>query len=167
MKKTLLLLTAMLFPAAALAAGAMKPGLWEMTMKSDALKDVPQIPKEQLEQMRRMGIEVPQMSGGAIVSKVCVTPQMAASQAPGLGEMEMGCKPKNTKHSGASYSADIVCNGDLKGTGKVSGKFEGGERYTSVYEFKGTMHGQPVNHRQESSGRWLAKDCGSVRPLGD
>lgn len=165
MKRTLPLLAVLLL-ANAWGADAMKPGLWELTMKSDALMAMPRIPKEQLEQMRKMGIELPQISGGAMVSKVCVTPQMAASQAPGLEGMEHGCKPKNFKRSGNSYSADIVCSGELKGTGKVSGTFEGDERYAAVYEFTGTMHGQPVNHRQESSGRWLGKDCGNVRPMG-
>lgn len=167
MKKTMLpFFACALLANAAWAADAMKPGLWEMTVKSDAFKDMPQIPPEQMEQMRKMGINVPQFSGNGMVSKVCITPKMAAQQAPGLDKMESGCQTKNMKRSGGSYSADIVCSGDMKGTGKVSGSFSGNERVSTVYDFKGTMDGEPVSHHQESSGRWLGKDCGGVRPMG-
>ena len=169
MQKTMLpLLLCALLAGPAWAAGEMKPGLWEVTMKSNALKNLPQIPPEQMEQMRKMGVNVPQFKDGGIVSKVCVTPEMATRQAPGLDKMETGCQAKNHKRSGNSYSADIVCTGgDLKGTGKVAGTMSGSERFSSTYDFKGSMHGEPVAHHQESSGRWLAKDCGNVRAFGN
>lgn len=148
------------------AETAMKPGLWEMTMKSDAIKNMPKIPPEQMEQMRKMGVNVPQMQNGAMVTKVCVTKQMAESQTPGVEKNEMGCETKNYKRSGNSYSADIVCNGaDMKGEGKAKGTFAGDQSFTSTYDFKGTMHGQPVNQHHESSGKWLGTDCGSVKPV--
>lgn len=168
MKKLVLPVLFCTFTGAALAAdGQMKPGLWEMTMKSDAMKAMPKIPPEQMEQMRRMGMNVPQFQDGGMVSKVCVTPEMASREAPGMDQMETGCQPKNMKRSGNSYSADIVCTGAaMKGSGKVSGTFTGKERFTSTYNFKGTVHGQPVSHRQETSGRWLGADCGAVKPMG-
>jgi hypothetical protein len=152
---------------AAWAEGQMKPGLWEMTMKSNAMKHMPKIPPEQMEQMRRMGMNVPDFKDGGMVSKVCVTPQMAARDAPGMDQMETGCQAKNMKRSGNSYSADIVCTGAaMKGNGKVSGSFSGKDRFSSTYDFKGTVQGQPVSHHQETSGRWLGADCGSVKPMG-
>lgn len=148
------------------AETAMKPGLWEMTMKSDAIKNMPKIPPEQMEQMRKMGVNVPQMQDGAMVTKVCITKQMAESQTPGVEKNEMGCETKNYKRSGNSYSADIVCNSaDMKGEGKAKGTFAGDQAFTSTYDFKGTMHGRPVNQHHESSGKWLAADCGSVKPV--
>ena len=165
-KAILLLLAGAAASHAAWAAGGeMKPGLWELTVKSDAFKDMPRLPPEQLEQMRRMGVNVPRFSGAGVVSKVCITPQMA-QQAPGLERMENGCRPQNFRRSGNGYSADIVCTGALQGSGKVSGTFAGDDRFTSLYEFKGTMNGATVDHRQESSGRWLSGDCGGVRPIG-
>lgn len=149
-----------------LAETAMKPGLWEMTMKSDAIKNMPKIPPEQMEQMRKMGVNVPQMQDGAMVTKVCITKQMAESQTPGVEKNEMGCETKNYKRSGNSYSADIVCNGaDMKGEGKAKGTFGGDQSFTSTYDFKGTMHGRPVSQHHESSGKWLGADCGSVQPV--
>src|SRR3569832_2467893 len=76
MKKTVLslLMCSLLFSAAgAWAAGQMKPGLWEITMKSDAKKNMPKIPPKQKKKMREMGIDMPQMSDGGMVTKVCIT----------------------------------------------------------------------------------------------
>ena len=171
MRKTavpLLLCSLLAVSPFAFSAAQMKPGLWEMTMKSDAMKNMPKIPPEQIDQMRKMGVEVPQIQNGAMVTKVCITKQMAEStQAPGLEKNEMGCQTKNYQRSGNTYSADIICNGaDMKGEGKAKGTFAGDQGFTSTYDFKGTMHGQPVSQHHESSGKWLANDCGSVRPMG-
>ena len=152
---------------AASAAGQIRPGLWEMTIKSDAFKNIPKMPPEQLNKMREMGINIPQMQDGGMVSKVCITREMAErDDATQLNQKESGCESKNYRRSGNSYSLDVVCNGpDLKGNGTMKGSYSGNERFSSTYDFKGTSHGQPVNHRQESSGKWLAADCGSVKPI--
>lgn len=165
-KLTLALL--MLPMLSASAADQMKPGLWEMTMKSDAMKSMPKIPPEQMEQMRKMGINVPQMQDGAMVTRVCVSREMAErDQLPQAMGKDMGCQPKNMQRSGNGYSLDIICDGPaMKGEGKAKGTFAGSERFTSTYDFKGTMHGQPVNQHHESSGKWLGADCGDVKPVG-
>ena len=38
---------------------------------------------------------------------------------------------------------------------------------SSVYDFKGTSHGKPMNQHIENQGKWLGSDCGNVRPIGD
>lgn len=145
-----------------------KAGLWEMSMKTDAMPSMPKLSPGQLEQMRKMGIQAPQMQGGAMVSKVCITKEMAErEQAPGA-EKESGCQSKNYQRSGASYSADIFCDGpSLKGEGKVKGVFSGQESFSSTYEFKGTAQGQAVKQRHDSSGKWISADCGDVKPMGE
>lgn len=147
------------------AAEKMKPGLWEMSMKSDAFKNMPKMSADQMAQMRKMGVNVPQMQDGAVVSKVCITKEMAERDQAPMGRNESGCQSKNFQRSGNAYSSDIVCDGpDMKGMGKVKGTFAGDTGFTSTYEFKGTAHGQPVNNRHESSGKWLAADCGAIKP---
>jgi hypothetical protein len=152
----------------ALAAGQMKPGLWEMSMKSDAFKAMPKMSPQQMEQMRKMGVNVPQMQDGAMVSKVCMTKEMVEREQPPMGRNEVGCQTKNFQRSGNSYSGDIVCDGSvMKGTGKVKGTFAGDTGFTSTYDFKGTTQGQPVTHHSETNGKWLAADCGSVKPVSE
>jgi hypothetical protein len=169
MRKSLfpILIVALSAPAAALAAGITKPGLWQMTMKSDAMKNMPKLPPEQLEQMKKMGITLPQMQDGAMVTKVCISKEMAARDEPPAMAAQSGCQPKNYQRSGSTYSVDIVCNGaEIKGQGKARGTITG-DNFTSTYDFQGTMHGQPVNQHHETSGKWLGADCGDVKPIGD
>lgn len=158
-----------LFHAAAWAAEQIKPGLWEMTMKSDAMKNMPKIPPEQMEQMRKMGITIPKMQDGSITSKVCISKEMAErDQLPQTSQKESGCQSKNYQRTGSNYTVDIVCDGpDMKGEGKVKGKFSGNESFSSTYDFKGTAQGLPINQRHESSGKWLGADCGNVKPLSE
>jgi hypothetical protein len=150
---------------AALAAGQMKPGLWEMTIKSDAMKNMPKIPPEQLEMMKKHGVTLP--SAGGITQKVCMTKEaVERDESEALTRNQSGCQSKNMQRSGGSFSADIVCDGpEMKGTGKVKGTYAGSEGYSSTYSFKGTSHGQPVDMTQETSGKWLSADCGSVKPV--
>jgi hypothetical protein len=151
------------------AAGPMKPGLWEMTMKSDTVKSMPKISPQQMEQMRRMGINMPQMQDGAMTMKMCITREMAErDQAPPQGRNDSECQSRNFQRSGSNYSVDIVCDGPhMKGEGKGHGTFSGNESFTSVYDFKGTAGGRPVTQHHETTGKWLGADCGDVKPMGN
>lgn len=150
------------------AAGPMKPGLWEMTVKSDSLKNMPQIPPEQLDRMRQMGITVPQIGNGGMVTRVCISKAMAEREAPPTQQHQSDCETRNFHRSGSSYSLDIVCNGpDMKGKGKVVGTYSGNTKFESTYDFRGTMHGNQTSQHTETSGRWLGTACGSVRPADE
>ena len=163
-----ILLLSML-PAAAWAAGQTRPGLWEMTIRSDAMKNMPKISPEQMEQMRRMGINMPQMQGNGMVTKVCISREMAErDELPAMAQREAGCQVRNMQRNAGGYSMDIVCDGPvMKGEGKAKGSFSGDSSFTSTYDFKGSMHGQPVDQHHETSGKWLSADCGNLKPIGN
>jgi hypothetical protein len=169
MRKTgWLVLSLALTASFAFAQDKLKPGLWEMTMKSDAMKNMPKISPEQMEQMRKMGVHVPQMQDGGMVTKVCITKEMAEREQMPMTQNESDCQTKNYQRSGNTYSVDVVCNGpDLKGNGKMKGKMNGSESFSSTYDFKGTAHGQPINQKHENSGKWLSTDCGNVKPMAE
>jgi hypothetical protein len=173
MRKTTMLMFAMLATSgASMAAGQMKPGLWEMSMKSDAMtnamKNMPKMSAEQIEQMKKMGVTLPSQDG-VMKSKVCISKQMAErDEAPRMDQKDTGCQSKNYQRSGNGYSVDIICDGpNMKGTGKATGTFSGNESFNSTYAFKGTSHGQPVDHKQDASGKWLGADCGSIKPMDE
>jgi Protein of unknown function (DUF3617) len=158
--------------AFAWAAGQTKPGLWEMTIRSDAMKNMPKMSPEQMEQMeqmRRMGINMPQMQGNGMVTKVCISKEMAESdELPAMAQKEAGCQVRNMQRNAGGYSMDIVCDGSgMKGEGKAKGSFSGDSSFASTYDFKGTMHGQPVDQHHETSGKWLSADCGNIKPIGN
>lgn len=161
--------TAMLVLSDVHAAGKMKPGLWEMSMKSDAMREMPKIPPEQLEKMKQMGIKMPLMENGAITHQICITREMAERDHPPMAQKEQSmCKPLNINQSGNSYTMDLICDSqELKGKGTVRGSFNGSSNLRSVYDFKGTSRGRPVVQHMETTGKWLSADCGKVKPLGD
>ena len=167
--RTLVLGIAVLLPMSlpVSAADQMRPGLWEMQMQSDALRNMPAIPPQQLEQMRSMGIEVPNIQNNSIVTKVCIPKEMAErQQVPMIDKEQTGCEMEDYSRSGSQYSANIVCDGpQMKGKGVVKGKLLGEDRFESTYDFDGTIDGQPVKHKQTSSGKWIAANCGNVKPL--
>ena len=165
-----LLMLLMLFAVTAVqAAGQMKAGLWEMTMKSDMMKNMPKMSPEQMEQMRRMGANVPQMQDGAMVTKACVSKEMAErEEPPQMSQKESGCEAKNYQRTTSGYTLEIVCDGaNMKGEGTVKGTFAGNERFNSVYDFTGIVKGKPVSQHHEISAKWIGAACGDVKPLSD
>ncbi|MBS0309159.1 MAG: DUF3617 domain-containing protein [Proteobacteria bacterium] len=180
MRKTtvsLLVCTLLGLCTAASAAERMKQGLWEMNMKNDQLakQQMPKLSPQQMEQMKKMGINMPQMHDGMMTNKVCISKAMAERDHPPLERRDSGCQAKNFQWSGSSYSAEIVCDGpNMQGVGKVKGSLSGGTllssgntAYQSTYDFKGTAHGRPVDQHIEQSGKWLAADCGNVKPADE
>ena len=160
------LATSLLFIASAHAAGDMKPGLWEITMQSEAMQSMPKIPPEQIERMRKMGVELPQLQDGAIVSKVCITPERAQrEQWLQANRHANDCTTGTPQAQGNSYTADIVCNGpNVKGKGTLKASFASDASFSSSSTFNGTVGGQPVKDHSVTSGKWLSADCGAVKP---
>ncbi len=166
---SILTLSIAAFAGSAWAAGQMKPGLWEMTIKSNMIPAMPKLSPQELEQMRKMGVDMPDIKDGGMVSKVCVTKEMAGRDEPPTGDFkEMGCETKNYKNSGNQYSFDVVCNNaEMKGQGTMKGAFSGNDKFSSTYQFKGVAHGQKVDQAHETAGKWVSADCGKVKPYDD
>lgn len=165
----LTLLSGLFFLDSAHAAGKMRPGLWEMSVKSDAMKAMPKMSPEQMAQMKKMGINMPMMEDGVIKTKVCISKEMAERDptTATAAQQHSNCAPKNVAQNGNEYSMDLVCDGpELKGIGTVKGSFNGNDTVRSSYDFKGTSHNRPVNHHTETTGKLLSSDCGDVKPVG-
>jgi hypothetical protein len=148
------------------AAEKIKPGLWEMRMRSDEIKSMPKIPKEQQDQMKQMGIKIPTMEDGVMVTKICVTREMSERDDFSMQQKEQSsCKTQNMIRSKDSYSLDLICNSpELKGTGKVKGSYASTESMQSTYDFKGTSYERPISQHMETTGKWLSSDCGEIKP---
>lgn len=143
----------------------MTPGLWEITVQSDQMKLPPQIPPQQAEQMRKMGVNVPEIRNGNMVMKVCYTKEMLAKSGVPSAQSDQECRPKSTHSSGSSFSGEVVCDGpNMKGTGIVQGTMTA-TSFQSTNRFTGTMGGQPANHQTQTNGTFISADCGSVMPI--
>jgi hypothetical protein len=150
------------------AAGRMKPGLWEMSIKSDMMRAMPKMSPEQMEQMKKMGVNMPVMENGVMKTKVCISKEMAEQDpATAAHQNHSNCTPKNVVQNGNEYSMDLICDGpELKGIGIIKGNFNGNDTVRSSYDFKGTSHNRPVNHHTETVGKLISSDCGDVKPVG-
>lgn len=146
------------------AAAGMKAGQWQITTKMDLGKNapqMPQIPPEQLEKMKALGITPPSIGMGAPHSfKTCVSPQDADAGQPPMDERaQHSCKAQDIKHEGARTTLKIVCTGEMNGTGEIESVYDSPEHYTSKMHFVGSSHGHDVDMTNSSEGRWLGASC--------
>jgi hypothetical protein len=152
-----------LLPLCAAAAG-MKPGQWEITMTMDLGKDAPKMPQlspDQLAQMKQMGISPPSLGiGGPRTFKSCVSPQDAESGKPPMDQRaDRSCKQKDLKRDGNRMTMQIVCDGEMMGTGDIEVTNDSPEHYRSKFHFVGSSHGHAVDMTNSSEGRWLGAAC--------
>ena len=162
MRKLLLAATCLVLPLSAFAA--MKPGQWDITTQMDLGKNapqMPQIPPEQLEKMKQMGIPLPSAAGGgAVTIKNCVSPKDAAGDYPPLDERtQRDCKVQDIKRDGARTTMKVVCTGNMTGSGDVEIVADSPEHYTSKFHMVGTAHGHAVDVKNSSEGRWVSATC--------
>jgi hypothetical protein len=160
MKKSLWLCgAACLLALSAPAFAASKPGLWDMSMNMQ-LAGAAQIPPEAMAQMRALGMAIPGL-GAPIRTQVCITPAEAAKDEP---PPPRGCRHQNVRRNGAVIAGDLVCDGEMKGTGTFEATQVGDAQFRSKMTFKGTRGGQPADFSADVEGQWRAADCGNVAP---
>lgn len=146
----------------------MRPGLWEITTTLDLLWFVPQIPPDQMQNLKdfakEYGFDLPQIKNGAATSNTCITQEMAnQNNPPDFYQTQMGCTAKNATHIGNKYRLDFVCaNAQLKGNGTAEGILTSAESFTGQTRFDGIAQGNPVNEQADISGRWISSSCGKV-----
>ena len=153
------------------AESVIRPGLWEVTTKSDLLGLVPHVPAEQIQQITRLvkqyGLEMPQINNGMASSKMCITPEMAKQEVPSyLFENQMGCAVKNASRTGNRYQMELTCNNaQFKGNGYAEGVFITPESFSGQAEFDSVVQGSPIVAHAETAGRWVAEHCDIIKPL--
>lgn len=165
MRRMMLMAGAMLVMVpTAFAATKIQPGLWDNTVTVNLGEGMPQIPPAVREQMKQMGMKIPGVE--PVVHQTCITPEQAARDTmPNFSDADSGCKIANQKREGDRYTADIVCNGRMKGSGTVTNTLNGPKSYTGKMAFKGTSEqGMPMNMSSEAIGTWKSADCGTVQP---
>lgn len=155
---------ALLVPEAALAAHG-KVGLWEFTNKMD-MPGMPQMPDistlPPAVQARMKAMHVGAAAGGGIKMQHCMTQaEVNQDKPPYMGRKE--CTMTNTKTTGHSFSADMTCNGQFKGTGHMQVNYDSNEHYKGDMTMAGTTEeGQPMKMHSSFEGRWVSASCGSV-----
>jgi hypothetical protein len=179
MNKTRLLMMAGLLAGAAVTVSAqtMKPGLWEMSSKmaggsgdmgkamAEAQKSMDSMPpaqrKKMEEMMAKQGVSMGKPGTGMTV-KVCMTQEMIDRHQ--VSPTEGKCKQTNSQKTGNTIKFSIVCTEPpSSGDGQVV--FSSPEAFTTQMTLRTTRQGQAQTMEMASSGKFLAKDCGAIKPL--
>lgn len=161
----------MLIATASSAHQHIRPGLWEITTKSDLLALVPHIPSEHMAQLNnlahRYGLKLPKIENNAATSNLCVTQEMAQQEIPTyFYENRSGCTVQNATRLGNSYKMDLACaNKHFQGNGSAQGTFTSPESFSGNTGFDSTLRGTPVYASAETVGRWIGEHCVAVNPL--
>jgi hypothetical protein len=142
-------------------AGGVKPGLWEVEMEG---MEMPGIPPEQMDQMKKMGVDVSKLIA-AQKPKFCLTAEQAKfDKPPPTDKNNKDCKVDSWDVSGKKMKGKMTCDGDFKGTMDMTADVKSDTEYKSEVKMEGTARGQPANMTMKSTSRWLSDDCGSVKP---
>lgn len=178
--KLLALLTALLLGAVGNAAWAQKiaPGLWEhaMTMKSDSggiekqmaqmqqeLAKMPPAQRKQMEQMMAgRGVGMGGGPGQPTTIQVCLTPEQAARDE--WPQHDGRCKQTSMERSGNKMRFKFACTGDPPTHGEGETTIENAKAHSGRVVVDSVVKGKPERMEIQTRARWLAADCGSVKP---
>jgi len=173
-----LLLALALGALAATPAAAQKiaPGLWEQTVSvamgggaaenpmarmQERLAKMPPEQRKQVEAM--MASQGMGSAPGGNAVRLCITPEQAAREAP--PPAQNGCTNSAVQRSGNVMRVKYECAGPPPSSG------EGEFTFVSAKEWKGKVvstqmrQGQPVRGETTMAARWVAADCGNVKPF--
>ena len=169
-------------PAATLAlcalcvhAQSQAPGLWEHTfsMKSqggemekgmaEMQKQMAAMTPEQRKQVEQMmasrGVG---MGAQGTTVKVCVTPEDAARKTE--PKFREGCTQQIVQRSANTMKVKFECTKPQPMSGEGEMTFMSDKAYTGKSTVTSQVNGKPQQMNMEMAGKWLAADCGDVKP---
>ena len=162
---------------AALAANAqtLKPGLWEAsskvqgglgnqmaTMQEQMAKMPPEERKMMQDMMAKQGVTMGAAGPGSISSKVCLTKEMIErNELPGT---QGDCTSIPSPRIGNTMKTSFTCpKQGSSGEGQFT--FVSPEAYTVKMSINTVTQGKSEKTDIDGAGKWLAKDCGTVKPI--
>ena len=164
------------------AAQTMKPGLWEITNKmggsgdtgakmaaaqAEMQKQMAAMPPEQRKQMEKMmaqqGVNMAPGAAGGMAVRVCITKEMAArNETP--AQTQGDCKQEQMQKSGNTTKFKFTCT-KPPSTGEGEVTQHNPESYTMKMKMTSEAKGKPEQMTMDAQGKWVANDCGSVKPI--
>ena len=138
-----------------------KAGLWSITvtMNMPGMPDMSRLPPEAQAAMRARGMSA---NGRTMTVQHCMTQTEVEAVKPPPMRNAQDCKTTNVKTAGQSFSADLVCTGQMNATGHFEVTYDSPEHYTGKSSFSGTQDGHPINSTTTMEGRWVSADCKGV-----
>jgi hypothetical protein len=176
LKHVLSVAAAALFVSLGAQAQTQAPGLWEhsTSMKSqdgqmdkamaEMQKQLASMPPDQRKQMEAVmaGRGGMMGAGGGSSMKMCLTKEQA--ERPPETRMTQGdCTQKDVQRSGKTVRFKFECTKPpSSGEGEMT--FISDKAYTGRTVVTSQVAGKPQQTTVEMQGKWLATDCGDVKP---
>lgn len=175
--RTFIIAAAAFAATAAFAQSQMKPGLWEITHKTQmaggqmdpqmaqAQQQMANMPPEQRkmveEMMAKRGVKLGGAGPGSMTLKTCMTKEMVErNEMPAQDRTD--CK-KSVSRSGNTVKMSYSCT-NPPSTGEGQFTFASPESYNMKMVVHTQVQGRPETINMEGSGKWLSADCGDVKP---
>ena len=161
MKKLGLVAVALILTPGIAFASHGKAGLWNTSTTMDM--GGMQMSPEAMAKMKAMGMSMP--SSRTFSSQICMTQaEVDSDKLPPMGKNDTGCTNHIVSQTGTAIAAEMVCNGEMKGTGRLQIAYSSPEHYVGTYSFKGAVHGHDMSTTSSFKGDWVKADCGAVKP---
>jgi hypothetical protein len=125
------------------------------------------MPPEQRKMMEDMmksrGMSMNVAGGGAgMTVKYCLTKEMAERRE--VPTQRGDCKSTQTPGVGGKMRFSFSCTNPVSsGEGEVT--YASNDAYSMKMVVNTTVQGRPEKMNMEGSGRWLAADCGDIKPF--
>ena len=157
------------------AAQTQVPGLWEHSFKmksqdaetdkalADMQKQMAAMAPEQRKQIEQM-MASRGMSMGAqgTVLKVCVTKEDVARKAE--PQFREGCTQQVVQRTASSMKVKFECTQPQPMSGEGEMSFTSDKAYTGKSTVMSQANGKAQQMTIEMAGKWLAADCGDIKP---
>lgn len=182
LRPTLLLVAAVCLGGSA-QAQKIAPGLWEhtVTMKMTGMEAAQAQMKEQMDRMppeQRKRMEemmasrggpgaaggMGMMSGQPTTVKVCITAEQAARDE--IPQHDANCQQTSKERSGKTLKFKFACTGERQATGEGEFTLISDKEHKGHVVVDAVSRGKPMHIEMDNAGRWLAADCGEVKPRG-
>lgn len=145
------------FSTAALADHG-KAGLWSIDM-SIAGQNTANLPPDIASQMKAKGL-IPNAKGGFTLQR-CMTQSEVQDDSKILNpNANKDCQIVSQKREGQTVSADLICKGQINGTGHVAVRYDSATHYTSkMMIMVSGSDGKTEQQDQTFEGRWVSPTC--------
>ena len=170
---TLLCIGLLATSTATLAQQRLQPGLWEqsMVMQNDKVnqamaqmqQQMAAMPPEKRKQMEAMMAKQGVSMGGPgqpMTAKVCITPEQAARDE--IPARDGKCKQTRSERSGNTFRFAFTCEDGGSGEGEYT--LQSPKAHSGKMIINSVRNGKTERMEMQHSGRWLAADCGAVKP---
>jgi hypothetical protein len=153
-------------------AADIKPGLWEFKTKMDmpGMPDMAAQMAQMQEQMKNMPPEARKMmeqqmaahgvgmgNGGAV--RICITPEDARRSNVYSGKTDADCTYSNVSNTATRVKGHISCTSP-----KADGDFEATIDSPTHFTSRMNMRSAEGNMKADTDARWVAADCGKIKP---